>query len=266
MTTTAKPWTQESIDVAGAKIQVVKGGSGDPLLLLHGEMGYPGWLRFHDALAENNSIIAPTHPGFGTTPRLDWVMNMRDLAGWYLEAIDDLGLGRVNLMGSSLGGWLAAEMATMAPDMFNKLALVAPAGVRPPTGEIFDMFLVVAKEFIETSILDHDATPEFQAVCPDEPTPEQAEAWEVAREEAARLSWRPYMYYPALPNLLSRLKRLPTLIVWGRQDPIIPLSAGELYQQSIPGSRLEVIDNCGHVPEVERTDELVRIVGGFLAG
>ena len=153
----------------------------------------------------------------------------------------------------------------MAPDMFNKLALVAPAGVRPPTGEIYDMFLVVAKEFIEASILDHDATPEFQTVCPDEPTPEQAEAWEVAREEACRLSWRPYMYYPALPNLLRRLKRLPTLIVWGREDPIIPLSAGELYQQSIPGSRLEVIDGCGHVPEVERTDEFVRIVGEFLS-
>ncbi len=265
MTTTAKSWTQESIEVAGANIQVVKGGSGDPLLLLHGEMGYHGWLRHHEALAQNNTLHVPTHPGFGASPRLDWIMNIRDLAGWYLEAIDDIGLGQVNLMGSSLGGWLAAEMATMAPDMFKKLVLVAPAGVRPPTGEIFDMFLVVAKEFITESVLDPASTPEFEQVCPEEPSPELAEAWEVSREEACRLSWRPYMHYLGLPNLLSRLKRLPTLIVWGREDPIIPLSAGELYNRSIPGSRLEVINGCGHMPEIEKTDEFVSIVQGFLS-
>ena len=141
------------------------------MLLLHGEMGYHGWLRHHEALAQNNTLHVPTHPGFGASPRLDWIMNIRDLAGWYLEAIDDIGLGQVNLMGSSLGGWLAAEMATMAPDMFKKLVLVAPAGVRPPTGEIFDMFLVVAKEFITESVLDPASTPEFEQVCPEEPSP-----------------------------------------------------------------------------------------------
>ncbi len=265
MTTTAKSWTQESIEVAGANIQVVKGGSGDPLLVLHGEMGYHGWLRHHEALAQNNALHIPTHPGFGAAPRLDWIMSVRDLAGWYLEAIDDMGIGQANLMGSSLGGWLAAEMATMAPDMFKKLVLVAPAGIKPPTGEIFDMFLVVAREYMTKSVLDPASTPEFAVVCPEEATPEQVEAWEVAREESCRLTWRPYMHYLGLPHLLSRLKRLPTLIVWGREDAIIPVSAGEVYNQSIPGSRLEVIDGCGHNPEIEKSDEFVGIVQGFLS-
>ena len=265
MTTTANSWTQESIEVAGANIQVVKGGSGDPLLVLHSEMGYHGWLRHYEALAQSNTVLIPSHPGFGIAPRQEWIMTVRDLAGWYLEAIDDMGLGQANLMGSSLGGWLAAEMATMAPDMFKKLVLVAPAGIKPPTGEIFDMFLVVAKEYMTEGVLDPASTPEFELVCPEEPTPEQAEAWEVAREEACRLTWRPYMHYLGLPHLLRRLKRLPTLIVWGREDPIIPLSAGEVYNQSIPGSRLEVIDGCGHNPEIEKPDEFVGIVQGFLS-
>ncbi len=266
MTTTTKSWTEEMIEVAGANIQVVKGGAGDPLLVLHGEMGHPGWMRYHEGLSQGNTLHIPSHPGFGSSERLDWIMSVRDMAGWYLEAIDDLGLGQVNLMGFSLGGWLAAEMASMSPDMFKKLVLVAPAGVRPPTGEIFDMFLVVAKDYITTSVLDPVSTPEFELLCPEEPTPEQAEAWEVAREEACRLSWRPYMHYPGLPHLLSRLKRLSTLIVWGRQDPIIPLSAGERYNQSIQGSRLVVLEDCGHQPEVEKPDEFVQVVQGFLSG
>ena len=266
MTTSTKSWTEEMIEVAGANIQVVKGGSGDPLLVLHGEMGHPGWMRYHEGLSQRNTLHIPSHPGFGNSDRLDWIMSVRDMAGWYLEAIDDLGLGQVDLMGFSLGGWLAAEMAAMSPDMFKKLVLVAPAGVRPPTGEIFDMFLVVAKEYITTGVLDPAATPEFDVLCPEEPTPEQVEAWEVAREEACRLSWRPYMHYPGLPHLLSRLKRLSTLIVWGRQDPIIPLSAGERYNQSIRGSRLAVLEDCGHQPEVEKPDEFVRVVQSFLSG
>jgi pimeloyl-ACP methyl ester carboxylesterase len=74
------------------------------------------------------------------------------------------------------------------------------------------------------------------------------------------------MHYPALPQILPRLKRLPTLIVWGREDAIVPVSAGELYHRSIPGSRLQIFDNCGHRPEVERPDEFIRLVQDFLRG
>ena len=265
MTTSSKAWTEETVEVAGTKLQLVKGGTGEPLLILHDEMGHPGWLRFHEALAQHHTLYIPSHPGFGESERLNWIMNMRDMAGWYLEALDDLGLGQVNVVGFSLGGWLAAEMATMCPNQFKKLVLVGAPGIRPPVGEIFDMFLVVAKEFITAGYLDPAGIQEFRQVCPDDPTPEQVEAWELAREEACRLSWRPYMYYPALPHLLRRLKKLPTLIVWGRQDAIVPLSVGEVYRDSIQGSRLAILDNCGHHPEIESSDEFVRLVQGFLS-
>ncbi len=264
MTATTQPWTEDMVEVAGVKLQVVKGGSGEPLLILHDEMGHPGWLGFHQALAQSFSLQIPSHPGFGESEELNWVMGMRDLTVWYLGALDQLGLEGMSVIGFGLGGWLAAEMATMCPQQFKKLVLVDAAGVKPPTGEILDMFQIVAKSFITDSVLDPGSVPEFQLICPDEPTPELAENWERARESSCRLSWRPYMHNPALPNLLFRLKRLPTLIVWGRQDPIVPLSAGQLYQESIPGSRLTIIENCGHRPEVEKPEEFVSLVQEFL--
>ena len=265
MTTTSQTWTEEMVEAGGARLQLVKGGTGEPLLILHGEMGHPGWLCFHEALAGKHTLYIPSHPGFGKSERLDWIMNMRDLAGWYLEALDDLGLGQVNVVGLSFGGWLAAEMAAMCPHQFKKLVLVSAPGIRPPTGEIFDMFLVVAKAYITAGFANPAGAPEFQQVCPETPSPEQVENWEVAREETCRLTWRPYMHYPGLPHLVHRLKRLPTLIVWGRQDTIVPLSAGQAYHQAIPGSRLVVLNNCGHRPEVERSDEFVREVQRFLS-
>lgn len=265
MTTATSIWTEETIEVAGSRLQIVQGGNGDPLLVLHDEMGHHGALRWHEALAESNTLHIPSHPGFSESPRMDWVMNMRDLAGWYLRALDELGLQGMNVIGFSLGGWLAAEMATMCPQQFNKMVLVGAAGIKPSEGEIFDIFLVTAEEYLDTVCLDNASVPEFSTVRPAEPSPEQMEAWLVAREEACRLSWKPYMHYPGLPHLLGRLQNLPTLLVWGAQDGMVPVSAGEIYQQSIPNSRLELIDNCGHRPEIEQTDEFLALVQGFLA-
>ena len=257
-------WAMETVHLAGVDLKLIKGGRGAPLLILHDEMGHPGWLRFHESLAENFTLYIPQHPGFGESPPVDWVMNMRDLAGWYLEALDDLGLGPINVLGSSIGGWLAAEMATMCPTQFKNLVLLAATGVRPPQGEIFDIFQVVAKSYLEASVLDKSQTPEFSDVCPDEPSPEVLDARDAAREGACLLSWRPYMHYPNLPHLLSRLKNLPTLIIWGRDDAIVPLSAGELYHSSIPGSELVVLDHCGHRPDIEKPSEVVEVVNRFL--
>jgi pimeloyl-ACP methyl ester carboxylesterase len=265
MTTSSKTWTEAIVEAAGTRLQLVTGGTGEPLLILHGEMGHPGWLRFHEALAQQYALSIPSHPGFGRSARLDWIMTIRDLAGWYLDALDELGFQQVDVVGFSLGGWLAAEMAAMCPHPFRKLVLVDAPGIRPPSGAIYDIFLEVAKECLTAGFLDPAHAEEFQTVCPDQPAPEQVEAWEVAREEACRLSWKPYMHDPALPHLLHRVRGLPTLIVWGRQDAIVPLSVGEVYRQSIQGSRLAVLEGCGHYPEIEKADEFVRLVQAFLA-
>ena len=235
------------------------------MLIFHDEIGDRTWLDYHQQLAQDYNLVLPSHSGFGATQRREWIVSMRDLAGWYLELMDDLGLGQVNAIGFSMGGWLAAEIASMCPHAFKKLALVGPMGIRPPTGEIYDMFLVVAKQVIADGFLNPDSVPEFATLCPDEPTPEQVDVWEDARVEASRLGWRPYMHNPSLPNLLHRVKSLPTLLIWGQQDGIVPVSAGQVYQESIKDSRLAVVENCGHRVEVEKSGEFVRLVKEFLS-
>src|SRR5262245_47521229 len=147
MTTSTEPWTEELVEAAGTRMQLIKGGSGEPLLIMHDELGHPGWLRFHASLAQQYTLHIPLHPGFGKSEPLNWIANMRDMAGWYLDALDELGLGRVPMIGFSLGGWLAAEMATMCPEQFTRLVLVGAMGIRPPSGQIYDMFLEVVKDF-----------------------------------------------------------------------------------------------------------------------
>lgn len=265
MTTAPKPWTEEIIRIAGADLHIKKSGSGDPLLVLHGEMGQPGWLRYHEELSRHYTVYAPSHPGFGMTDRLDWVMSVRDIASWYLQALDEMGLEDLNVLGFSMGGWLAAEMAAQCPHNFKKLALVSPPGIQPPVGEILDMFLIVSKQYITAGFLDPAAVEEFETLCPQEPSPEQVELWETAREEACRLSWRPYMFDPSLSHRLSRLKTLPVMIVWGQQDGVVPLSVAHSYSSAIAGSNVALIDGCGHRPEVEKTDEFLSLVNRFLA-
>ena len=266
MTISSAPWTAEMIEAAGLEIELVKGGDGPPLLVLHDELGHPGWLRYHEALAQHYSLHLPSHPGFGASQRPDWILSMRDLACWYLDALGDLGLEKTPVIGVGLGGWLAAEMATMCPQQLGRLVLVGAAGVRPPQGDIYDVFLVTARAYMADNFHDAASCPEYQELYGADPTPEQAENWEVAREMASRLSWRPFMHSPSLPHLLRRLRGTPTLLAWGRQDAIVPLSAAEAYQAAIPGAELAVFDACGHHPEIEQADAFVQRVLAFLGG
>ncbi len=265
MTSVSIAWTEETRQVAGVDLHIRRGGSGEPLLILNDEFGHQGTLKYQEELAQSHTLYIPSHPGFVPTPRLDWIMNMRDLAGWYLMALDELGLTSVNAIGFSMGGWLAAEMATMDPGQFNRLALVGAMGILPPEGYIYDMFLSVPGHCITACFHSPESVAEFQEVCPDEPAPEQAQSWEIAREEACRLGWKPYMYYPGLPNLLPRLKDLPTMIVWGREDEFVPLSAGQLYHRSIPGSLMEILADCGHMPQVEKREQFLDLMRQFFS-
>ena len=264
MTTTSQTHTQEVLELAGSRVELVRGGTGDPLVIFHDETGYPGWMRYNEALAQSNSLYIPLNPGSGQSENLDWVRSMRDLAIFQLEVLEDLGLDQFNAIGLSFGGWLAAEMAAMSPDRFKKLVLVNPMGILPPSGEILDMFMVVAKDYITKSFNDPDSTPEFKYICPEEPTPEQTELWDLARESSCRIGWKPYMYAPTLSHWLRRLSKLPTLIISSREDAIVPISVGEAFHQSITGSKLVVLDNCGHRPEIEKTDEFLKAVQDFL--
>lgn len=259
-------WHQETIKCDGTDLAVIKGGAGRPLLVLHEEMGHPGWLKWHTEMARDHSLIIPLHPGFGVTPRADWIWNIRDLAGFYARLIREQKLDPVDVIGFSLGGWVAAEMAANNQGQFRRMALVGPVGIRPPEGqgEILDIFQLMAPAELAATVLDPENTPEFDQLYGGI-GPAAFELWEDARAETARLAWVPYLHNPSLPHLLGVIDKLPTLLVWGREDQVSPLSAGELYKKSIAGSKLVTFDHCGHRPEIEKNAEFLREVKGFLS-
>lgn len=257
-------WREDAVAVGGANLTIARGGSGKPLLILHEELGFPGWLKWNTEMAKSRTLLVPLHPGFGRTDKVAWISNVRDLAGFYARYLREQKLAPIDVIGVSFGGWIAAEMAAGDPKLFGKMVLVAPTGIRPPSGELRDMFVTPARGYLDASVLDRQASAEFGALFGGEETPEQFEAFEDARSEMARLAWQPYMHNPSLPHLLEGVSGLPTLVICGREDAVVPLSANEAYNRAIKDSRLVVLDNCGHRPEIEETSEFLAEIAKFL--
>jgi pimeloyl-ACP methyl ester carboxylesterase len=239
---------------------VSRAGSGPPVMFLHREIGVPERLDFLDALAVSHEVIVPQHPGFGRAPRLDWLRHPRDIAVLYQAMLVELGVAAPALVGSGLGGWIAAEMASMAPAGLRALVLVGAMGIKPPEGDIMDQALVNYIEYARAGFHDQGR---FDAIYGAEPGTDQLEAWDICRESSFRIAWKPYMYSQSLPHLLGGVKA-PALVAWGAEDRIVPLSAGRLYAAGLPGARLEVIPNCGGAIELEQPGTLARLVAEFI--
>lgn len=257
-------WRDEVHAVAGIDLHIKRGGQGPPLLLLDGGYHPPGALQYQQRLAAHFDVYIPQHPGFGVTPRLEWLARINDLAVFYLWMLDSLGLDNVHLFGHGIGGWLAADMATLAPRRVRRLVLVDAMGIKPQQADILDIFILTPPEIRAAEFHQPQQVAEWQQLFAQEPTPAAAERAEDALEMRMRLCWKPYMHDPRLPFLLPRIQQ-PGLIVWGRQDAIVPLECGHLYHQGIAGSELFVIEACGHYPQLEKPAALTERVVAFLA-
>jgi pimeloyl-ACP methyl ester carboxylesterase len=254
---------EETIVVGGVRVPTLVGGTGPPVLVLHGAGGPRGWRRWMASLARHFTVYAPTHPGFGTADAADWMETIDDLARFYLWFLDARGLSRVHLLGHSIGGWTAAELAVMNPHVIDRLVLVAPAGLRPERGEILDIFYEPAESLLRLTVHDPTTVPEWAELYGAPPTPAQFEVATRNREMTARLTWKPYMFNPRLPHFLPRVQ-VPSLIVWGREDQIVPVVCGEQYARLLPDARLHVLDKCGHLPPLEQPDAFADLVTQFL--
>ncbi len=257
-------WTEQKAHIAEAELTLIKGGAGKPLFMLHDELGFPGWVKWNDALAAEHAFVIPLQPGFGKTPRLGWVRSFRDLAGLYSMAVREMGLDPVDVIAFSAGGFIAAEMVAADPKIFNHLILVGPMGLKPEKGEIWDIFPVTIRTHLRRTVAD-PGTAEFGSIYGGEMTPEQFEAFEDARAESARIGWEPYMHNPSLPYLLRGVKNVPTLLIRGAEDQIVPAGCVAAYAKAIDGARAVEIANVGHRPEIENSAEFVKIVQDFLA-
>lgn len=254
---------EEMIDVGGIRAHTLLGGSGPPLLVLHGAGGPNGWRRWHAALAEQFTLYVPAHPGFGRSDGAAWMESVRDLARYYLWFLDVVGLRRASIVGSSMGGWIAAELAVMNPHAVDRLVLVAAAGLKPEQGEILDIFYYPPDQIRGFSFHDPSQVPEWDELYGSQPTPEEQDLALRNREMAARLVWKPYLFDPRLPHFLPRVQN-PTLVVWGKEDCIIPPICGEQYARLLPNVALRLIERCGHSPPIEKPDEFVATVRDFL--
>jgi len=254
---------EKVVNVGGADIHLLKGGQGKPLVIFHGVEGSFGWCAYQRSLAQQCTVHAPSLPGFDRSQRPPWLESFADLSRFSLWVLQQLELRKTSLLGYGMGGWLAAEMAVLCPQIVDRLILVDAAGIQPRHGEITDIFLHGQDGTKQLAFFDPQQAPEYETLFKRKLAPEERELRVQNQETAVRYCWKPYMYDLSLPHLLSRLK-IPTLVVWGQEDRIIPVECGELYRQAIPGARLEVLPQCGHYPHLEKTEQFVGIVRDFL--
>ena len=258
--TTGIVWTDTTVQIGASGLLVSRAGTGRPVVVLHREIGIPERLPFLDALAARHDVIVPHHPGFGRSARLDWLRHPRDIAVLYQALLGELGIASPVLIGTGFGGWIAAEMASMAPAALRALVLVGAMGVKPGEGHIFDQALVNYIDYARAAF--HDQS-KFDAIYGADPTTDQLEAWDICREMCFRVAWKPYMYSQSLPHLLAGV-RAPSLVVWGEKDRVVPPSAGAIYAARLPGARHEVVAECGGAVEMEQPDALLEFVSKII--
>jgi pimeloyl-ACP methyl ester carboxylesterase len=245
------------IQVNGMNIRLLRAGKGDPFLWLHGANG-GHWNPFLERMAQSFDVLAPDHPGFGRSDHSEEIDSVLDLAFYYRDFLDVLGLEQVFVCGNSLGGWIGLELALIQSHRIKKLIVCDTAGVHHPGEEGLDMFITSPAELAQA--LFYDA-----AKAPLSPQGEEAELIMLKnRKMFARLVWE----QPFNPKLLKRLRGLyvETLIVWGRDDRLIPVHVSERLVQALPQSKLCIIDQCGHLPYLEQTEKLSQAVLSFLTG
>jgi len=267
--------TGKIIDAHGRQVHLLESGKGAPLLYLHGFADVhsvkEGWLPFHQKLAENARLIAPAHPGCAQTDENKDIDTIEDVVFHYLEVLNALELASFDVIGTCVGGWIAAELAVRHPEKIRRLVLIGAAGLFVPGALIGDVFMMSQPEFgssyaslremLFSSANDANALEMF-------PDGKGELEDEVRRYQMLRFSSRvgfkpPYFYNHTLRNRLHRISS-PTQIIWGENDRFVPRSHGETYAELIPQAELKIISSSGHSIHVESPGETANLVLEFL--
>ncbi len=253
-----------AISVNGIRVECVERGSGRPLLFLHPGIGLDPAAPALDRLAERTRLIAPSHPGFGGSEQPRSFDTVDDLAYFYLDLLDARDLRDVTVVGVSLGGWIAAEMAIKSTQRICGLVLANPVGIKVgdrTTRDIVDIFAITEDDLNARLYFDPRLGTRDYAAMP------EAEVKIIARnrEATARYAWSPYMHDPKLRGRLHRI-RIPTLFLWGAADRVLSEAYGRAYCAAIPGAQFELIARAGHFPHIEQPEEFARRVLAFTEG
>ncbi|MEP7270116.1 MAG: alpha/beta fold hydrolase [Acidobacteriota bacterium] len=247
------------IDVAGRRTQLLRGGKGAPLVYLHSVIGETNWLPFHQALSREFDVIAPAHPGFALSAGGEGIEEIEDVVLHYVDLFRSLGLERFHLVGASLGGWIAAEFALRYPERLHSLVLADAAGLQleeTPAAEIPTMSATGLR-----GLMLHDpASFVGELLFPETELPDQIRA---VATGAFETTWSRALYGPRLSSRLHRIT-IPALVLWGANDAVYPVRYAEAFRDGIAGSKLHLIENCGHLPMFEQEARFVSAVTRFL--
>jgi pimeloyl-ACP methyl ester carboxylesterase len=245
--------------VAGTRVAARRAGEGPPVVALHHSIAPLDWTAPWDALAADHEVWLVDLPGYGRSERPTWARSVRDLAILLGLWVDAQGIERPTFVGLGLGGWAAAELATLAPARVGGLVLVGAAGIRPPTRSILDQFLISHLDYAHAYFHDRGRYEEvFGAV----PSIDLLKQWDDNREMTVRVSWKPYMYSRELEAVLPATG-VDAQVVWGEHDAVVPLECGERYG-ALLDAPLEVIPGCGHAVDLEAPDALEAVVRAFV--
>ncbi len=245
------------------EIELRQAGAGRDVVWLHGEAG-PVWNRFHDTLAGQRRVLAPSHPGYGASTGGERLDDIHDAIYLYLDLLDALDLREVALVGHGLGGMFAAELAAVQPARVSHLVLLDPFGLWLPEVPTLDYFVLPPAELAEALYRDRDS-PAAQATARAPEGQEGLIAFMLERAQsmaaAARFLWP--IPDRGLSKRIHRV-RVPTLIIWGQSDRVLPPVYAVEWQRRIPSSRLVIRQDAGHLPHVEEPDALAELTNAFL--
>jgi pimeloyl-ACP methyl ester carboxylesterase len=254
-----------TIQVNGIDLEINEQGSGAPLLFLH--PGHPlGRLAPDEpalaTLAKSFRVMAPTHPGFGHADAPDWMTNVDDLAYLYLDLLEALDLKDTLLVGASLGGWIAAEIAVKSTVRLARLVLANPVGIKVgdrETRDFVDIYGIFDKEIAERAYAD----PAIGTS--DIPNLSEEKLFHMARsrEATARYAWSPYLHSPKLKSRLHRID-IPTLVLFGEADRITREGYCRAYADCIPGAQFTPMKGAGHFPHKETPEAFAQEVAAFV--
>jgi pimeloyl-ACP methyl ester carboxylesterase len=271
---TAAAVASELVETRIGKIEVRRGGAGKPVVYLHSAAGEGAGLAFLDELASTREVFAPMFPGFGASEGIEQIDDMEDAVFHLLDLFDRLGLQAPDVMGLSLGGWLAAELATRYPDRLSKLILANPAGLYIEGAPIKDIFGRSPKEMAQDLFADmsHPAAQIMLRIndqMSDVAALGQAIPFELLKPQlqsmaaTARVGWNPYLHNPKLRKRLARITA-PTLVIRGEKDTLIPAPHCETYAREIRGAKLVEMRGVAHMVSMEQPAELAALVNDFL--
>ena len=236
------------------------GGSGAPLLFLHGAGGPMMGAPFLDELAKHFTVYAPAHPGFGAGEGIEHLDDIIDFALYYLDFLDELQIDNPHIVGHSMGGMLAAEIAALAPYQLNRLVLVSPAGLWLDEKPIPDFFTFTPQQMVKAALHDPEG-PLGQMLLKQFESPEMMLEMHKSLASAGKFLW-------PIPDkgLKKRIHRIqcPTLVLWGASDKLIPPAYGKAFLKAISGARLVTLNSSGHLPMLEEQAAFVQAVTNFL--